>query len=628
MRCFKCGAQGHQRKQCPRNRDRAEAERDKGALGGEEARGDWGEREDEQHLEPAKPESAEPAEPKAAVPEAVSTPQYKRHSQAQTASRQETGQSQEFEIVAKKKKKKKNIQSEEGEPKLDPGLVFVGSGEKTQSPGVKVAESGGDPQPMPDEELTSSPEAVPPCPEEEGTSTELPQSDYETGSKTGGGTEAEAVESGESVEKDGGEKTQSPGVKVAESGGDPQPMPDEELTSSPEAVPPCPEEEGTSTELPQSDYETGSKTGGGTEAEAVAVESGEAAEKDGADGEEDEGISTHYPPTRWCQRGMSMDRHTLQAVPEEQERHRDGVERRREERDAQRDADRTAHMTAMADKMAAMCLAIQNLVVAQAQGPIPPLLLLLHSPRQALPCAQPALPPRERSRSSPRSSKRLKPSKQSQDIAELKAQIAQVLELYAKLAQSPPIPQVPAIMEQTLTSLVPTLEKSEDPYCETGLQDAFPELTKESLSEPVLKTGTSAAMSDIHALMGRACQFLQVPWTEPQQSHPSAFGDQFSVPQQQPFPDFLEQDAPRLGLEDFLAVDSTIVVLILPAQLVDSLRSDMPKQPVSSTLLKNTGFQAQASGRSLASLVVARRQRWLSQARVPDLDKDRRDCIA
>ncbi|MGH0133755.1 UNVERIFIED_CONTAM: hypothetical protein FKN15_067300 [Acipenser sinensis] len=157
--------------QCLRNRDRAEAEQDKGAPGGEEARGDRGEREDEQPPEPAKPESAQPAEPEAAVPEAevpeaaasavpeaaasavpeaVSTPQYKRHSQAQTASGQETGQSQD--------------------------------GEKTQSPGVKVAESGGDPQPMPDEELTSSPEAVPPCPEEEGTSTELPQSDYETAS--------------------------------------------------------------------------------------------------------------------------------------------------------------------------------------------------------------------------------------------------------------------------------------------------------------------------------------------------------------------------------------------------------------------------------------------------------------
>ncbi|MGH0127440.1 UNVERIFIED_CONTAM: hypothetical protein FKN15_054631 [Acipenser sinensis] len=174
-------------------RDRTEAEQDKGAPGGEEDRGDRGERKDKQPPEPAKPESAEPAEPEAAVPEAavpeaaasavpeaVSTPQYKRHSQAQTASGQETGQSQEFEIVAKKRKRKKNIQSEEGEPKRDPGLVFVGSGEKTQSPGVIVAESGGDPQPMPDEELTSSPEAVPPCPEEEGTSTELPQSDYET----------------------------------------------------------------------------------------------------------------------------------------------------------------------------------------------------------------------------------------------------------------------------------------------------------------------------------------------------------------------------------------------------------------------------------------------------------------
>ncbi|MGH0142351.1 UNVERIFIED_CONTAM: hypothetical protein FKN15_075856 [Acipenser sinensis] len=87
---------------CLRNRDRAEAEQDKGAPGGEEARGDWGEREDEQHPEPAKPESAEPAEPEAAVPEAVSTPQHKRHSQAQTASGQETGQNQEFEMVAQK----------------------------------------------------------------------------------------------------------------------------------------------------------------------------------------------------------------------------------------------------------------------------------------------------------------------------------------------------------------------------------------------------------------------------------------------------------------------------------------------------------------------------------------------
>ncbi|MGH0145553.1 UNVERIFIED_CONTAM: hypothetical protein FKN15_022860 [Acipenser sinensis] len=83
---------------------------------------------------------------------------------------------------------------------------------------------------------------------------------------------------------------------------------------------------------------------------------------------------------------MSMDRHTLQAVLEEQERHRDGVERRREERDAQRDADRTAHMTAMADKMAAMCLAIQNLVVAQAQVPVAAAGPVLPRPKIRLMC--------------------------------------------------------------------------------------------------------------------------------------------------------------------------------------------------------------------------------------------------
>ncbi|MGH0157897.1 UNVERIFIED_CONTAM: hypothetical protein FKN15_034134 [Acipenser sinensis] len=43
--------------------------------------------------------------------------------------------------------------------------------------------------------------------------------------------------------------------------------------------------------------------------------------------------------------GMSMDRHTLQAVLEDQERHRYGVERRREERDAQRDAQAQAQST-------------------------------------------------------------------------------------------------------------------------------------------------------------------------------------------------------------------------------------------------------------------------------------------
>ncbi|MGH0125946.1 UNVERIFIED_CONTAM: hypothetical protein FKN15_025166 [Acipenser sinensis] len=41
----------------------------------------------------------------------------------------------------------------------------------------------------------------------------------------------------------------------------------------------------------------------------------------------------------------------------------------------------------------------------------------------------------------------------------------------------------------------------------------------------------------------------------------------------------------------------------------------------SSTLLQISGLQGQALGRSLASLIVARRQLWLSQARVPGSDK-------
>ncbi|MGH0186159.1 UNVERIFIED_CONTAM: hypothetical protein FKN15_020412 [Acipenser sinensis] len=42
---------------------------------------------------------------------------------------------------------------------------------------------------------------------------------------------------------------------------------------------------------------------------------------------------------------------------------------------------------------------------------------------------------------------------------------------------------------------------------------------------------------------------------------------------------------------------------------------------LSSTLLQISGLQGQALGRSLASLIVAHRQLWLSQARVPDVDK-------
>ncbi|MGH0124455.1 UNVERIFIED_CONTAM: hypothetical protein FKN15_018775 [Acipenser sinensis] len=67
---------------------------------------------------------------------------------------------------------------------------------------------------------------------------------------------------------------------------------------------------------------------------------------------------------------------------------------------------------------------------------------------------------------------------------------------------------------------------------------------------------------------------------------------------------------------------------LMTAYLDGILRSAPLPEPVASelrlvlgTLLQISGFQGQALGRSLGDLVVARRQLWLSQARVPDEDK-------
>ncbi|MGH0159883.1 UNVERIFIED_CONTAM: hypothetical protein FKN15_038335 [Acipenser sinensis] len=62
-------------------------------------------------------------------------------------------------------------------------------------------------------------------------------------------------------------------------------------------------------------------------------------------------------------------------------------------------------------------------------------------------------------------------------------------------------------------------------------------------------------------------------------------------------------------------LDDMLQSVTLPEPLASELRL------VSGTLLPISSFQGQALGRSLASLVVARRQLWLSQMRVPDADK-------
>ncbi|MGH0175678.1 UNVERIFIED_CONTAM: hypothetical protein FKN15_078092 [Acipenser sinensis] len=79
--------------------------------------------------------------------------------------------------------------------------------------------------------------------------------------------------------------------------------------------------------------------------------------------------------------------------------------------------------------------------------------------------------------------------------------------------------------------------------------------------------------------------------------------------------------ADKLGLAGFPLVDSTIVALVKapPALLPEPVAMEL--RLLSSTLLQISGLQGQALGRSLASLIMARRQLWLSQARVPDVDK-------
>ncbi|MGH0136570.1 UNVERIFIED_CONTAM: hypothetical protein FKN15_062570 [Acipenser sinensis] len=61
-------------------------------------------------------------------------------------------------------------------------------------------------------------------------------------------------------------------------------------------------------------------------------------------------------------------------------------------------------------------------------------------------------------------------------------------------------------------------------------------------------------------------------------------------------------------------LDSMLRVVTLPKPLALELCA------LSGTLLQISGFQGQALGRSLTGLVVARRQLWLTQARVPDVD--------
>ncbi|MGH0174847.1 UNVERIFIED_CONTAM: hypothetical protein FKN15_068738 [Acipenser sinensis] len=164
--------------------------------------------------------------------------------------------------------------------------------------------------------------------------------------------------------------------------------------------------------------------------------------------------------------------------------------------------------------------------------------------------------------------------------------------------------------------------------------------------EPGFKVDSEASApplsSSVSALMGCATAFLQVLWTPAAEPRQSVFRTQVMDPRPQRilgFPDFVEEvhsswdhltsgpsvlkhAAPlaslegvdKLGLAGFPLVDSTITALV-KALLVGGLARNPNHQ------CKISGLQGQALGWSLASLIMARRQLWLSQASVPDADK-------
>ncbi|MGH0128806.1 UNVERIFIED_CONTAM: hypothetical protein FKN15_052137 [Acipenser sinensis] len=207
----------------------------------------------------------------------------------------------------------------------------------------------------------------------------------------------------------------------------------------------------------------------------------------------------------------------------------------------------------------------------------------------------------------------------------------------------------------------------------------------EPSSEVALEACAPPFSSYMSTLMGRTANFLQVPWSTVAEPCWSVFRTQAVAPHPQPFPAFwyfmeevrsswdhlasvpcvLKQKAPLASLEGvdkldllgFPPVDSTIAafvkapnpqcrvhlkqaytaeaqmtrlvntVSILTTYMDGIIRKVLIPELVaelhllSGMLLQISGLQGQALGQSLASLVVARKQLWLSQVRAPDAYK-------
>ncbi|MGH0135745.1 UNVERIFIED_CONTAM: hypothetical protein FKN15_065607 [Acipenser sinensis] len=163
------------------------------------------------------------------------------------------------------------------------------------------------------------------------------------------------------------------------------------------------------------------------------------------------------------------------------------------------------------------------------------------------------------------------------------------------------------------------------------------EVTSEASAPPL--------SSSVSALMGCAVAFLQVPWTPATEPRQSVFRMQAMAPCPQKFPafpDFMEKALPVGGLArdpaclnpqckvtemhlkrayaaEAQATSLSNTASVLTAYLDGMLCEALLPEPVakelrlmSSTLLQISGLQGQALGWSLASLIVACRQLWLS----------------
>ncbi|MGH0155830.1 UNVERIFIED_CONTAM: hypothetical protein FKN15_052545 [Acipenser sinensis] len=245
------------------------------------------------------------------------------------------------------------------------------------------------------------------------------------------------------------------------------------------------------------------------------------------------------------------------------------------------------------------------------------------SPDEAPLHSLPDIPSAQRNHSPSPAAKWVKCSKQAIDIMDLKAQMAQVLELLSKQATASAPAQAP---------LQPQAPYPPSPQGTQGGWEGSPQLAQEdALSIAVMQLHSPLICSSVSALMECAAAFLQVHWTPAAQPRRSVFRTQVLAPRPQcfpAFPDFVEEvrsswdrpasapsiskqatlvssleGADKLGLAGFPPVDSTITALVMASPVGGLARDPMCPNPqcrVTETHLKRA-YAAGAQATRLAN---------------------------